>query len=188
MTPEEVLKGYLSGLEEALRALPVMTLRSIASMLWDARRRGSRVFIIGNGGSAATASHLASDLSKTTLREDEPRLRAIALTDNVPLITAWANDTGYENTFAQQLENLAMPGDVLIAISGSGRSENILKAVRRAREMELATIGLTGAGGGQLKDRVDIALVVASKTAGQIEDLHLAVGHMLAYALAQAEA
>ncbi|MCH8150663.1 MAG: SIS domain-containing protein, partial [Planctomycetes bacterium] len=102
--------------------------------LKEARRHGNRIFIMGNGGSASTASHMVCDLSKSTIQNGLPRLRVIPITDNVPLITAWANDTGYENIFVQQLENQASRGDVVIAISGSGRSENVLRAVRRFRD------------------------------------------------------
>lgn len=180
-------ESYADALADALRALPFETLVEIKETLNEARRRGNKVFIMGNGGSAATASHMVCDLSKTTIQDGTPRLRVIPITDNVPLITAWANDTGYENIFVEQIENLASLGDVLIAISGSGRSENVLRATRRARELGVTVIGLTGFEGGDLKELVDIALVVNSRVMGQIEDVHHAIGHMLTEALSQPE-
>jgi D-sedoheptulose 7-phosphate isomerase len=180
-----VFRSYADALAKAVRAIPLDRLAVIAETLREARRRGNLIFIMGNGGSAATASHMACDLSKSTIRDGRPRLRVVALGDNMSLVTAWANDTGYENIFVQQLENLAAPGDVVIAISGSGRSENVLRAVRRARDLGITTIGLTGFAGGSLKDLVDIALVVDSTVMGQIEDVHHAIGHMLTEALSQ---
>ena len=132
------LQSYVASLTDALKALPFEILERIIDTLKDARNRGSLVFIMGNGGSAATASHMVCDLSKTTIGSGTRRLRVVPLTDNMPLVTAWANDTGYENIFVQQLESLASQGDVVIAISGSGRSENVLRAVRRARELRRA--------------------------------------------------
>ena len=185
MKTTEVLQDYTDALNRSLQALPFETLASIVERLREARERGNRVFVMGNGGSAATASHMVADLSKTTIKDGAPRLRVIPITDNMPLITAWANDTGYENIFVEQLENHASPGDVVIAISGSGRSENVLRAVRRARELGATTIGLTGFRGGDLKDLVDTVVIVDSQVYGQIEDVHHAIGHMLTDALSR---
>lgn len=182
-----VLESYRQELLKALRTLPLDALEEALSLLRAARDTGHQVFIIGNGGSAATAAHMVSDLSKSTIQRDMPRLRVVTLIDNMPLITAWANDTGYENVFAQQMRNLARSGDVLIALSGSGNSENILRAVRLARELGMTTIGMTGAAGGHLKEMVDLCISVQSSVPGQIEDVHHAIGHMLAHALAQPE-
>jgi D-sedoheptulose 7-phosphate isomerase len=180
-----VLDKYRDSLAHALGSIPLETVESIVDLLENARDHSKRVFIIGNGGSAATASHMVCDLSKSTLRPGKPRLRVVPFTDNVPLITAWANDTGYENIFTEQLESLAQPGDVLIALSGSGNSENIIRAVRRAKEMPLKTVGLTGFQGGALKDAVELCIVVNSTNYGQIEDVHHSIGHMMAEALAE---
>ena len=187
MKTVDLLQDYVGALANALHALPLDTIEAMVDTLKEARRHGNRIFIMGNGGSASTASHMVCDLSKSTIQGGLPRLRVIPITDNVPLITAWANDTGYENIFVQQLENQAPRGDVVIAISGSGRSENVLRAVRLAREGGVTTIGLTGFEGGSLKDLVDIALVVDSRSMGQIEDVHHAIGHMLTEALSQPE-
>lgn len=177
------LEAYRDGVVEAVSSLPLDTLQQIIDLLREARQRQSRVFIIGNGGSAATASHMVCDLSKSTIRSDAPRMRVVALVDNTPLVTAWANDSSYENIFVEQVENLAQKGDVLIAISGSGNSENVLRAVRLARELGVTTVGLTGFAGGKLKGLVDLCVVIKSDVMGQIEDAHLVIGHMLAYSL-----
>jgi D-sedoheptulose 7-phosphate isomerase len=183
MNAATVARAYIDGLVAALQAIPPEGISRIAAMLDRARAEGRLVLVLGNGGSAATASHLVVDLNKTANRPGHPRLRAIALTDNVPVLTAWANDARYEDVFTEQLENFVWPGDVVIAISGSGRSANVLAAIRRARELGAATIGLTGFEGGELVQMVDECLIISSRVMGQIEDAHLAVGHILAAVL-----
>ena len=116
-------------------------------MLEEAYFNGHRIFIMGNGGSAATASHFALDLAKNTIMPGAPRLKAISLTDHVPLITAWSNDTAYEHVFAEQLTNMIEPGDVVIGISTSGNSPNVINALQLAKELRASTIGLLGAEG-----------------------------------------
>ncbi|MER3404974.1 MAG: phosphoheptose isomerase, partial [Chloroflexota bacterium] len=123
---------------------------------------------------------------KLTIAPGRPRVRALALTDNVPLLTAWANDSAYSDVFAEQLENLVEPGDVVVAISGSGNSPNVLKAVELARARGAATIGWTGFQGGRLKDLVDVVIIVPSDSMAQIEDVHLTLNHALAEALREA--
>ena len=184
-SPEALLESYRDSLVLALSKVSLQAVKSIGDLLRDARIKGAQVFIVGNGGSAATATHMLCDLSKSTILENVPRLRVVPVVDSVPLITAWANDTGYENIFAEQIESHVRPGDVVIALSGSGESENILLAVRRAREHGATTVGLTGFAGGQLKEMVDICVVVDSDNMGQIEDVHHAIGHMLASVLSQ---
>jgi D-sedoheptulose 7-phosphate isomerase len=184
MNAAGVAQAYIAGLVAALQSIPPETIGRIASLLERARNERRMILMLGNGGSAATASHFVVDLNKTANRPGAPRLRAMALTDNVPLLTAWANDARYQDVFVEQIENFVHPGDVVIAISGSGQSPNVLAAVRRAREIGATTVGLTGFDGGQLKDLVDICLIVRGQTMGQVEDAHLAVGHMLAAVLA----
>ncbi len=138
-----------------------------------------QVFIVGNGGSAATASHMANDLMLGVAKEGGRGFRAIALTDSVPLMTAIANDTGYDNVFTAQLRALGRPGDVLIAISGSGKSPNVVEAVKVAREIGIMTVGFLGMGGGQLRELVDAAIVVPSNDYGLIEDIHLMLDHLM---------
>lgn len=184
MKPADQARDYLAGLAQMLRAVPPDMIAKIAQILEHARSEGRTVVLFGNGGSAANASHIALDLSKTTSRAGAARLRVIALTDNVPLITAWANDVAYERVFAEQLDNLVGPGDVAIALSCSGTSPNVVTAVRRARELGATTIALTGFEGGHLKALVDLCLVVPGQHMGQLEDAHLAIGHILTDVLA----
>jgi D-sedoheptulose 7-phosphate isomerase len=143
------------------------------------------VFLLGNGGSAATASHMANDLSKATIVPGLPRMRVIALTDNVSIITAWANDESYDCVFKEQLENLLNPGDTVLAISASGNSPNVLRAMEFARERGAVTIGWTGRAGGCLKDLVDHCVHVPTDDVGMIENVHMVFDHLVTRALAQ---
>lgn len=176
---------YLEQVKRTLDELPRRKVHGVIQLLLRAYREDRQVFIIGNGGSAATASHFACDLSKSTIRAGRNRFRVIALTDNVPLVTAWANDVGYENVFSEQLANLMNEGDLLIAISGSGNSPNILKAVEEARARGATTIGLSGFLGGKLRDMVDLCLVVPSHCMAQIEDVHLILEHLISTCLGE---
>ncbi len=180
---DDHIAGYISQIQSTIGRIGQTDIRRIVSVLHEARLSGSAIFLLGNGGSAATASHWANDLAKGATRPDLPRLRVMALTDNVPLITAWANDTSYEKIFAEQLANFLQPRDVVIGISGSGNSPNVLEAMRFAREHGALTIGLTGFSGGRLKDLVDICVVVPSDSMEQIEDLHLILTHIISTSL-----
>lgn len=175
--------AYLLALDEVLDSLPIADVERVIEVVRRAWATGRRVFVFGNGGSAATASHLAVDLAKGLVDGVRPRLRAIALTDSVPLLTAYGNDTSYDRVFAEQLANLVEPGDVAIAISGSGNSPNVLAAVQLARERGATTVGLSGFRGGRLRDMVDHAVVVPSDNMQQIEDAHLVIAHALFVAL-----
>lgn len=175
----EWIEDYFDGIHRALEALPREALLQIIAQIEAAARDGHMIFLCGNGGSAATASHFACDLSKGARRPGAPMIRAIALTDNVPLLTAWANDTEYRHVFAEQLRPLVRPGDLVIAISGSGNSPNVLEAVRVAREAGAFTIGLTGFQGGKLRELVDLCLIVPSACMEQIEDVHLILQHTI---------
>jgi D-sedoheptulose 7-phosphate isomerase len=175
--------AYLKAVETTLAALPREPLEKLVSILEQARKLGKQVFLIGNGGSAANASHIACDLGKGTICPDKKRFRVTALTDNVPLMTAWANDTSYEMVFVEQLSGLLRPGDVLIALSGSGNSPNILHAVDYASAAGAITVGLTGYDGGRLAGMVDHAVVVSDNCMERIEDVHLILGHAVAVAL-----
>lgn len=176
------IKGYLAELGNTLDSLPLHQIERIKDILIKAYRDGKRIFIMGNGGSATASSHFACDLAKGTtignphMRE---RFKVIALTDNVPLLTAWANDTGYENIFVEQLKNLLEEGDVVMAISASGNSKNVLKAVDYASNKAATTIGLTGFEGGKLKDIAQECLIVPSNSMERVEDVHLILGHLL---------
>ena len=174
---------YIASLQPQLGELTDLDFDQVESILLRARDEGRTIFIIGNGGSAATASHMANDLNKGAAVSGQRRFRALALTDNVPLITAWANDTRYEQIFLEQMANFLRPGDVLIAISGSGNSPNIITAVEWARLEGAVTIGLTGGSGGRLHGLVDCCLVVPSNRMEQIEDMHLVLSHALCVSL-----
>ena len=171
------IDGYLTEEAHVLAQVPRPPIARIVQLLSDARRQGKRILIFGNGGSAATASHFVVDMVKGTLDEKQPRFKAICLSDSVPTLTAVANDFSYDRVFSEPLASLAQPGDIAIAISGSGNSPNVLKAIEVAREMGLATVGLTGGSGGKLKDLVDICVVVPSTSMQLIEDTHLVILH-----------
>ncbi|WP_376792478.1 SIS domain-containing protein [Thermoflexus sp.] len=173
------IEEYFDGIHRALTALPHDTLLQVIAQIETTARDGHTIFLCGNGGSAATASHFACDLAKGTRRPSAPMVRVVALTDNIPLLTAWANDTEYRYVFAEQLRPLVRPGDLLIAISGSGNSPNVLEAVRVAREAGAFTIGLTGFQGGKLRELVDLCLIVPNTCMEQIEDIHLILQHTI---------
>ncbi len=175
----EVIKTYLSEVGATLGKLPVDITVQVVELIERARAKGNRIFTFGNGGSAATASHFASDLSKGAMCPGKPRIKAFALTDNIPLLSAWANDTAYENIFGEQLENLVEAGDIAIAISGSGNSQNVLNGVKVAKAKGASTIGFIGFDGGKLKSLVDLAVVVPSDNMEQVEDIHLLLGHII---------
>lgn len=179
MKMKELVQGYIADLQGTLARLPLAQVERVIETLIDAQWLRRTVYIFGNGGSAATASHFACDLGKNTALPGLPRMRVIALTDNVELITAWANDTAYEHIFAEQLRGLVEPGDVVIGISGSGRSANVLNAIVLARQVGATTIGFTGFDGGLLADIVDIPVVVPSDCMERIEDVHLILEHLI---------
>ena len=176
---------YLTGVQQVLDRIPLDALEEAIDVLLSAAYVGSTIFIMGNGGSAATASHFACDLAKGAIVPGGPRFRAIALTDNVPLITAWSNDVAYEDIFAEQLCNLIGRGDVVVAFSGSGNSPNVLRAVALARQQGGITIGFSGFDGGQLSRVVDVPVVVPCHCMEQIEDVHLVLCHLMTTALRQ---
>jgi D-sedoheptulose 7-phosphate isomerase len=172
-------KEYLDRVRGLLDALPAQADRFV-DVLFDAFERGSTVFLAGNGGSAANASHFGQDLAKGTLAsmDAERRFRVVPLTDNIGFITALANDEGYESIFEQQLRNLARPGDLLVAISGSGNSPNVLHAVSYARSIGMKTIGVTGFDGGKLKQMADEGVHIPIDDMGMTEALHSVVFHL----------
>jgi len=179
----EFAKDYIQGLKDVLDRIPLGPVDEIIQAIELAQNNRQRVFVIGNGGSAATASHMMNDLCKGTLGHKGdapwPRLRVIALTDNVSLMTAWANDTDYNHIFSEPLKNLAERGDLLIAISASGNSPNILAAVEAAKQIGVKVIGLTGFGGGKLAKLAEISFVVPSDGYGPVEDVHMILDHII---------
>jgi D-sedoheptulose 7-phosphate isomerase len=175
---------YLEELKKAIESINLDDIQKITEILMDVYKNDRRVFILGNGGSAATASHMACDLGKGTLRNvydaSEKRFQVISLTDNVPMMTAFANDLSYDDIFVQQLKNYVQKGDVVIGISGSGNTPNVIKALLYAKSVGAKTIGLLGFNtGGNAKDLVDHHIVIKSNSYGVVEDLHLALDHIL---------
>jgi len=170
---------------EMWREFDFDAIEKIAQLLETAEKNGKTVFVMGNGGSAATASHIATDWSKTAERVGKPLLRCISLNDNVPFMTAIGNDLGYEHVFSRQLENLLDAGDVVVIISGSGNSPNVVKAAELSRKKGATTVGMTGFTGGKLRQMADVCLHVNSDQYGVIEDLHMAAGSILAFYLKQ---
>lgn len=175
----EAVINYLSELEQMMREISLPHLERVLQLLERAYHDGHRLFIMGNGGSAATASHFALDLAKNTIMVGMPRLKAISLTDHVPLITAWSNDTAYEHIFAEQLANLVEPGDVAIGISASGNSPNVINALLFAKRAHAYTIGLLGAQGGRIKDLVDAYVLAPGKNIEEEEDAHMILAHII---------
>jgi D-sedoheptulose 7-phosphate isomerase len=178
-----IVRGHLARLEECLRDLEADRIADAAAQLWEVAASGGQIFVAGNGGSAATASHLALDLSKSTLGPDPGRaplrIRAIALNDPGPVITAWANDHGYERVFAEQITTHARAGDAAVLCSVSGNSPNVVAAARAARSIGMLVIALLGRPGGTMRELADLAIVVPSEDYQIVEDVHLAIGHML---------
>ena len=177
------LEQYFRQVSSVLQRLPLEEIAAVVRILERAREEGRRVFLFGNGGSAATASHFGCDLGKGTVQEGRPRFRVIILNDNVPLLTAYANDVGYEVVFAEPLASLGEPGDVAIGISASGNSPNVLRAMDVAHKRRMTTIGITGYQGGKLKEKVDVCVIVSSDSMQQIEDAHLVILHAVFLAL-----
>ncbi len=171
---------YLTELEKSVRELSRDNMRKVCDALMLAWREERTIFILGNGGSAATASHMMNDLNKLTITPGKKRFRALALTDNMPLITAWGNDTSFDVVFAEPLRNLMRPGDYVIAISTSGNSPNLLKAVETAHEIGGTVIALLGDVGGKLKDMADLVVRFPDPHQGRQEDGHVIMNHIIA--------
>src|SRR5215470_1346985 len=167
--------AYFGELQRVASSLPRDGIDEIAATLVKAYDSGRTIYTFGNGGSASLASHLACDLGKgTAYCNGGKRFRVVALTDNLATLTAWANDSGYEDVFSEQLRNFVQAQDVAFAISGSGNSKNVLNALHVARESGAATVGITGFEGGQMKALCDICAIVPSNNMQIIEDVHLA--------------
>ncbi len=174
------VRGYVADTRAALEAPYLLEgLRQVIPLLLQARADGHAVFFFGNGGSAATSSHMSQDLGKLTIRPGKKRFRSMSLADPLPLILAWANDASYAEVFAEQVKSQGRAGDVAIGISGSGNSPNVLRALEEARKQGLRTVGLIGSGGGKMKPLCDVAIVVPSSNMQHIEDLHHILLHLL---------
>jgi len=172
---------YRQQLEKMLSGLDLAKVQKAIAWLAEAREQGRQIFVFGNGGSASTASHFATDLVKGASYGRARRFRILALTDSLPTITAYANDTGYENVFVEQLKNFAREGDVVIGISSSGNSPNVIRAIEYAASAGCRTIGLTGGDGGKLGPLVQIEIRAPETHTGRIEDAHFVICHMIGY-------
>jgi len=184
----EAIRSYLCEVTDAIGRVPVDRLEQVIYRLEDARRKRRAVYICGNGGSAATSIHFACDLAKGAWAAGKPAIRARSLCENTSLVTAWANDVCYDDIFAQCVEPWLEAGDVLIAISGSGNSQNVINAVSAAKVARATTIGFTGFDGGKLKDIVDICVTVPSDSMEQVEDVHSLLCHLITTCLRSSRA
>ncbi len=173
------VNDYVLSQLQVLAHTPLDKIPDILALLEEARKERRQIYVMGNGGSASTASHFACDLGKGTAHANQPRFRVTSLSDNFPMFSAYANDLGYDQVFVEPLITLADPGDVAIAFSGSGNSPNVLRAIEEANRMGLYTIGLTGFDGGALKDLAKYSIVVPCNQMDQIEDVHLLLAHAI---------
>lgn len=175
--------AFMTRVGEELAKIDPKEIQTLADKIWDVHEKGKFVFVIGNGGSGSNASHFCEDMGKGTIdRKDfdndaKKRLKILSLTDNTPYILAWGNDEGFDRVFLEQLKNLASAGDLLIAISGSGNSPNIIRAVEWANKHGLSTYGCTGYTGGKLRDIAQSGLHVALDDMGIVESIHLTAFH-----------
>lgn len=179
----ENIQNYILALQHTIDQLPRQAIAEVVEVLEQARVQKRQVFIMGNGGSASTATHFVCDLAKNTRRDGLPHFRAIGLTDNMAIFSAYANDEGYESVFAQQLANLILPGDIVIGISASGNSQNVINAIYEAKLHQAQTIAFTGFDGGRLGPMVDFNIHVKSDIIEHVEDIHLMLEHMIVKAL-----
>ncbi len=178
---------YRDRLAEAIASIDVEKVGQAIRLLAETRDQGRRIFVCGNGGSACTASHFAMEMVKGASYGKDSRFRILALNESAPTITAYSNDVSYECIFAEQLKNFAEPGDVLVAISSSGNSPNVLRAVEYANSAGCHTIGLTGYEGGKLGPLVELEIRTADHHTGRVEDTHMVVLHMICYYFMQEE-
>ena len=178
--PSDFMGKYFEWQKDSLDELLTAELDRQVKILYDAWKQDKQVFIIGNGGSASTASHFACDLGKGAAIEGKRRFRIMSLNDNMAVFSAYANDNGYESVFSEQLMNVLNPGDVLIGITVSGNSPNILRAVEYANKVGATTLGWIGFNGGKLKEIVDSALCLSSSNFGVVEGAHVVLHHAIA--------
>ena len=176
----EFARRYVDYLSGVLKAIDYDAVATFVNLLAEARNRGSVVYFIGNGGSASTASHFANDLAIGTLAREKP-FRVVSLTDNQAVLTAVANDFGYEEVFSQQIQVLGKPGDVLVAISASGNSPNLLRAMHSASQQDITTVAITAFDGGQMRVQADHGVHVPTEAGeyGPAEDAHLILNHLV---------
>jgi D-sedoheptulose 7-phosphate isomerase len=177
------VKDYISSLQKTIDSIPIEKIEEVVDILHNARLSKKQIFIMGNGGSASTASHFVCDLAKNTREDGWPNFKVIGLTDNMAIFSAYANDEGYQEVFAQQLASLVCNGDIVIGISASGNSPNVINAMSEAKKHDAVKIGFTGFDGGKLGQMVDLHINVPCNNYGQVEDIHLMLEHIAVNAL-----
>jgi len=179
------VKSFLERVGQEMQRIDPAQVKAMADAMYDCYQKNRFIFVIGNGGSGSNASHFCEDIGKGTLRREDfdndrqKRFRILSLTDNTPYILAWGNDEGFDRVFVEQLKNLAGPGDLLIAISGSGNSPNILRAVEWANAHQMKTFGCTGFSGGKLRTLAQQGLHVPLDDMGIVESIHLTAFHWI---------
>ena len=175
----ENIEKYLEEISKLVLKIPSDCVERITSTILDAYKKQRRIFVFGNGGGSSTSAHFVCDLAKGTIAEGKPRLKAISLAENIPLLTAWANDTDYTNTFGEQLKNLVEAGDVVIGLSGSGMSPNVINAFKVANDADAISILFSGFDGGNAVKIASDSIVVPSVDMQQIEDVHMILTHII---------
>jgi len=175
----EEIKSYINKEIEVLKALDVSSINAVMTAIVDAYNKDSNIYIFGNGGSAATASHFQNDFNKGLSENLEKKFNFVCLNDNIATVMAIANDLGYENIFEYQLKGKLKQNDLVIAISGSGNSENVIKAIEYAKQQNVKTIGITGYDGGKLAKMVDISFNVPVNDMQIAEDVHMILDHLM---------
>lgn len=178
---KDIVRDYLAGLRVCIDEISRQNVDAVAQAIYEAYLKSKHIYIFGNGGSASTASHFARDLSIGAAAEGKPRVKAVSLADSMVAVTSLANDISYESVFREQLVGQIEAGDVAIGISCSGSSPNVLAAIAYAKENGAATVAFTGFGGGKLKGMADVCINLSSRDYGQVEDMHLALEHMVTY-------
>src|SRR5689334_161277 len=181
------LEKYQADVLGVIQSIDLEKIEQVIGVLARARDEGRRIFVCGNGGSASTASHFACDMVKGASFNRERRFRIMALTDSLPTLTAYSNDVSYECVFVEQLKNFAEPGDVVMAISGSGNSPNVLRALEYGNKIGCCTIALSGRDGGKLGPLAQIHVCAAHPHMGRIEDAHMIAAHMISYYFMEAD-
>ena len=180
---QDFLKDYAIRIAGCLNTLRFDKLEELVNLLRRKVTDNKKIVIFGNGGSASTASHVVCDLAKGVFTGGGPRIKALSLNDCIPLMTAWSNDEGYDRVFVEPLANYLEEGDLVIGISASGNSPNVLQAIEYANSHGAVTVGLVGKGGGKLAELAQFSIVVKSDSYEEVEDIHLIITHMLKVAL-----
>ena len=176
---DKAIDNYFSLLKETIDKLDKNSIQEFVEELKEARKKGKNIFIMGNGGSASTASHFTCDFNKGLSYKKDIRFKMICLNDNVATMLAYSNDVSYDNVFVEQLKNFLKKDDVVIGISGSGNSKNVVKAIEYANDLGAKTVALTGFDGGILKNIVDVSIHADVNNMQVAEDVHMTICHML---------